>query len=153
MTKLSHAIAYILKNYPYKDELSNARVTKMIYLADWHSLINGKPALSDIKWYFDNYGPFVWDVKNAVAESNFLKSKSTHNMFGQPKELISLRDQDFEPKIDTLDAATLDHVIKQTKSLNWAGFIKLVYSTYPVASSEKYSYLDLPKLAKKYIAS
>ena len=31
---LRDIVAYVCKNYPYKDELSNARVTKMVYLAD-----------------------------------------------------------------------------------------------------------------------
>lgn len=43
MVKLIDIILYILKNYPHKNELSNARLTKMIYLIDWRSAFdNGK---------------------------------------------------------------------------------------------------------------
>lgn len=153
MAKLEDAISYLLKNYPHKDELSNARVTKMLYLADWHALINGNNPVTQIEWYFDNYGPFVWDVRDAVNTSDKLVSKSTVNMFGQPKELLCDGDENYEPVISDSEKQSLDHVIKQTKPLTWSSFIKLVYSTYPVASSEKYSKLNLKKLAREYVAS
>ena len=70
MANLKDIIAYILQNYPsnMKHELLNARVTKMVYLADWRNCVRSKGQVSDIKWYFDNFGPFVWDVKKAAEE-------------------------------------------------------------------------------------
>lgn len=150
MLNLPEAIAYIIKKYPHKSELSNARVTKMLYLADWHALINGNEKVTNINWYFDNYGPFVWDVKRAVEESPYLHSIITKNFYGQPKDLFELSDDEYNPKIDDAAKMSLDHVIKITKSLNWSDFIKLVYSTYPISSSAKYTYLNLPDLARAY---
>jgi hypothetical protein len=150
---LQDLIAYIVKNYPHPSDLSNARVTKMVYLADWFSLINEKGSLSNINWYFDNYGPFVWDIKRCVEASNTLQLVSTRTMFGNKKELIELRDNDYEPTLSEDAARAIDHIIKQTEKLNWTSFIRLVYSTYPIAKSEKYSQLDLPVLASEYRAS
>ena len=39
MATLTDIIYYLISNYPHKDELSNARVTKMVYLADWHAAV------------------------------------------------------------------------------------------------------------------
>ena len=49
MANLKDIIAYILQNYPsnMKHELSNARVTKMIYLADWRNCLRSKGQVSD----------------------------------------------------------------------------------------------------------
>jgi hypothetical protein len=37
MSKLADVIAYLCVNYPYKHELSKARLTKLVYLSDWMS--------------------------------------------------------------------------------------------------------------------
>lgn len=150
---LQDLIAYIVKHYPHAHDLSNARVTKMVYLADWFSLINKQGTLSHIDWYFDNYGPFVWDVKRCVESSAILKLTSTRTMFGNKKELVELADTDYIPSVSDEGKAALDHIIKQTEKLNWTSFIRLVYSTYPIAKSEKYSKLDLPVLAEEYRAN
>jgi len=34
MKKLANIIAYLSSNYPHKNELSKARLTKLVYLAD-----------------------------------------------------------------------------------------------------------------------
>jgi hypothetical protein len=46
MAELKDIIAYYCKQYPHKAELSKARLTKMVYLADWKSAIGQPPLLS-----------------------------------------------------------------------------------------------------------
>lgn len=151
MKKLTQIIAYILDNYPYKDELSNARVTKMIYLADWRSAITNKSQISDISWYFDNHGPFVWDVYNEVDDNKSIFHVSTEtNLFGGTKRRFSLINK---PQYNLLlgkELGVIDKIIESTKSLNWNQFIQLVYSTYPIVSSERYSKLNLLEKANEF---
>lgn len=151
MAQLKEIMAYVLSNYPIKSELSNARVTKIIYLADWHQAINYNRQISPIDWYFDNYGPFVWDVyKEAKRQDNLFCLNDTMNMFGQLKTLLSLKNKNYTSALTKQEKESLDHIINVTRSLNWNGFIKLVYSTYPITSSERYSSLDLLQKAKEY---
>lgn len=152
MAELESAIAYIVQKYPHKGELSNARVTKMLYLADWYGLINNQDRVTNIRWYFDNYGPFVWDIKDAVDDSKNIGRRTTENLFGSKKEQFYLENENFSPNLSKSEMGCIDHVIESTKSMYWDEFIKLVYSTYPVASSEKYSFLDLEEKAKEYMA-
>ena len=44
----------------------------------------------------------------------------------------------------------LDFVMEGSAPLNWNEFIKLVYSTYPIVSQERYAKLDLVRLAQEY---
>lgn len=151
MTKLKDIIAYVIANYPAKDELSNARVTKMVFLADWHQAINYKKQISEIEWVFDNYGPFVWDIHNeAKNNSDIFSIKETINIYGQRKTVFQIKDETYEPKLSEEERQSIDHVINNTKQLNWNAFIKLVYSTYPIMSSERYSKLDLIQKADEY---
>lgn len=151
MAHLKDVIAYLLKEYPFADELSNARVCKMIYLADWRHAIRQGKTITNINWYFDNFGPYVEDVKQVVQDNPELFSlESTSTIYGDPKTLFSLKNSEYEPRLADEEVKTLDYVISKTKPLNWSEFIKLVYSTYPIQSSERYQNLNLPTLAAEY---
>lgn len=150
MGSLRDIVAYICKNYPHEDELSNARVTKMVYLADWRSAIERDKQLTGITWRFDHYGPFVYDVLDVAREDPAFKVTSTQNMFGSQKELLSVADDVDYPSLDENEIEVLDFVLNSTAAMNWSEFIKLVYSTYPIVTQERYSKLDLIKLAREY---
>jgi len=153
MAELKDVIAYLLKNYPehMRGELSNARVTKMIYLADWHSCLRGKGQITGINWYFDNYGPFVWDIaKTAEENADIFEMVETTNAYGGRKKLLRLRDKGYEPDLTKSEKKSVDHIIEVASKLFWKDFIKLVYSTHPIASSERYEFLDLSELAEEY---
>ena len=62
MEKLKNIIAYFCTNYPYQKELSKARLVKMLYLADWKNSIENGRQLTDTKWIFNQYGPYVNDI-------------------------------------------------------------------------------------------
>lgn len=153
MAELHDVMAYLIKNYPLSmaHELSNARLTKMIYLADWHQALNEGHQITHIAWYFDSFGPFVKDVEDTAAEYDDLFVVDLgSNMYGQAKKTFSLRRDDYVPGLEDAERRSLDHIIEITRQLYWAPFIKLVYSTHPIASSQRYSYLDLVEKAREY---
>ncbi|MBW0282253.1 hypothetical protein ATN38_00320 [Rhodococcus sp. FH8] len=152
--KVELMLAYLCENYPHKHELSKARITKMLYLADWRSSITIGHQLSSISWKFNHYGPYVDDTRDIADRSTLLAVEETENMYGRPKTLIARSGQpvDFE-SLTEVERKILDHVINSTEDLYWNDFIALVYKTYPVANSERGTVLDLPSLAKAYNAS
>lgn len=155
MAEIKDVVAYIIKNYPdyIRHELSNARLTKMVYLADWHRALNADQQITDIHWYFDNYGPFVHDIEREAASRRDIFSVDLgSNMYGQPKKSIALKNPFYVPLIEEGEKRSLDHIIDATRMLYWDDFIKLVYATHPIASSERYSYLNLIEKAKEYKA-
>ncbi|WP_180215445.1 Panacea domain-containing protein [Neorhizobium sp. AL 9.2.2] len=146
-------MAYLIKHYPDRmsDELSNARLTKMVYLADWRHVLETGKQITNIDWYFDNYGPYVNDISTtAASNSNIFAVENTLNMYGQNKKKFALRRADYVPPISGSERDALDHIIDVTQKLYWNDFIKLVYSTHPIASSERYSHLNLPEKAREY---
>lgn len=150
MSSLRDVMAYICKNYRHKDELSNARVTKMVYLADWRSAIERGEQLTNITWPFNHYGPFVYDVRDVAEEDPKFEISSTRNMYGNQKELLKVSDDVGCPSLDEEDIEVLDFVMDTSAKMSWSEFIKLVYSTYPVVTQERYSKLDLVRLAQEY---
>jgi hypothetical protein len=148
MSKLVDVMVYLLKNYPFKIELSNARLTKLIFLADWKFALKYKKQITDIQWKFDNYGPFVWDVSNTANNNpKIFKVDEIKNSYGNKKILIRLSDENYPIDLTNEEKNILDFVITSTKTLNWERFIQLVYSTFPILVSQKGTQLDLINLA------
>ena len=150
MSNLRDVVAYICKNYPNENDLSNARVTKMVYLADWKSAIERREQLTDISWRFDHYGPFVYDVRDVAESDPAFRIVPTQNPFGSHKELLRVSEDVDYPSLSEDEMQVLDHVLETSAELNWDQFIKLVYSTYPIFTKERYSKLDLVQLAEEY---
>ena len=152
-SNLSDIMAYLCEKYPTKSELSNARLTKMVYLADWTSALERGGQMSTIAWEFDHYGPFVYDVLNTATENGSkFQVTDTVNMFGGNKQLISIKGNASYPSLNKDDKEILDYVIERTRRLSWNEFIQLVYATYPIKASRRYTRLRLGKLAQQYLA-
>ncbi|TQP44692.1 Panacea domain-containing protein [Vibrio cholerae] len=144
-------IKYILFTYPYKDELSASRLTKMLYLTDWKAALEHGVQFTDTTWHFDHYGPYVDDFVKMAKDDNDIKVTNTTTMLGGHKQLFELssgyrHNVNLSPQLKEI----VDFVINATKDKNYEEFIKLVYSTYPVISSSKYSDLDLIAKAREY---
>lgn len=152
MSKLNKILYFYLENYPYKGELSKTRITKMVYLADWESSIKQGKQITDIKWYFDHYGPYVSDVYEAAKKDGKISIIQTTSAFGNSKELLEVNEKnvDCTSEFNEIEVDILSSIIENTKYLNWNSFIKYVYSTYPIVSQSKYSFLNLNELAEEY---
>ena len=150
MNKIQNILAYLCMHYPHKGELSKARLTKLVYLADWFSSLADSKQLTGIKWLFNHYGPYVDDITTNVAFHGSFKMTAEQTVYGTPKYLIQYFGDGSDISLSKRERQILDLVIDKTKSLYFNDFIDYVYSTYPVQSNNRYSYLDLVKLADEY---
>lgn len=153
MAELNKVIRYFAFHYPYKNELSKTRMTKMVYLADWFSAQKYGSQLTEIKWFFDDYGPYVRDVYEVAKKDNKLTIKEEMSTYNFPKQVIALK-KDTESALDlgelsSRDRAILEEVIEETKSLNFSEFVEFVYDTYPIKNEKKYTFLDLVRFAEQ----
>lgn len=153
MTKLQSIIRYICQNYPHKGELSKARLTKMVYLADWRSAQKNLTQLTPILWVFNHYGPYVEDVVEAASTDPGLSVIHTTNYYGTPKVLIQAKEDTPPPPLTREEKEILDNVIEETAPLIFNDFIKHVYDTYPIRIADRYEYLNLPELAHNEVNS
>ena len=150
MANLKDIVYYLVDKYPHKEHLANARITKMVYLADWYSANVFDKQVSEISWYFDNYGPFVTDViKMAQNNSDVFSVTEENNYFGATKRVIGTVST-YSPILTDSEIQSLNKVIEITKNKTWDQFITYVYSTYPIIVSDRYTNLDLMALAAEY---
>ena len=97
------------------------------------------------------FGPFVWDVKKAAEEfPEIFDVGSEKNMYGSTKTIFQIKDDSFKPDLTNSEKKSIDHIIGVSSKKYWDNFIKLLYSTHPIASSERYSYLNLGEKAAEY---
>ena len=122
-------------------ELSKARLHQTNLLVDWESIRLYKQQLTDIDWYFDNYGPFVNTVHDVAIRDPQINVISTYTMYGTLKTLFSYIGD--TPEIPENIKNIIDEVIIKTRSMYWNEFIDYVYSTPPIQGSNRYTYLNL----------
>lgn len=152
MENLNNIILFLFKNYPNPLELSKARLVKMVYLADWKSAITYGNQLTNIKWFYNHYGPYVNEIIESIRSDENFELEWISNSNGEPKELIKLKNNKANYNLEKKTKEILKFVIDATYPLYWSDFINLVYSTYPIKKSTKYSNLDLIELGKEYKA-
>ncbi len=150
MDKIKNVLAYFCLKYPHGSELSKARLTKLVFLADWISALYCDKQITGIQWVFNHYGPYVDDVvQTARFDDNFTITHS-QTVFGGQKEIIAFTGNEKNIDLNGLEKGMIDIVIERTQKMYFNEFIDYVYSTYPVRSKKRYSYLDLEQLAQEY---
>lgn len=150
MANLKDVMAYILSVYPKKVDLTKGRLTKIIYLADWKAAMEQQSQVTEIKWFFDHYGPFVHDVGDMARHDSAFKVAHDRTRSGHDIFLIELV-QEYKPKLSEQEKKYLDFAIQATHAYSWDDFIRLVYSTYPIRTQARYTNLNLVELAKDYL--
>lgn len=148
--KLHDLMALLYSKASHKSDLSKARFTKLVYLSDWKMSQKYGRTISNIEWLFNHYGPYVDDVVNLARDSADFNVVITRNVYGSIKEQIQFTgDISNCNSIDSEELLVIDEVIDETDSMYFNDFIGHVYTTFPVKESNRYSVLDLPKLAQK----
>ncbi|WP_137201613.1 Panacea domain-containing protein [Pseudomonas sp. CFBP13528] len=150
-SKLKDLIACILLQYPSPEDLSNSRLTKLIFLIDWKSCLVDGRKVSGIEWYFDHYGPYVEDVIELAKIDSDFNVMPVRGQSGSIKNVIGLS-KGFCDVIELGEVSEycVKFAIDLTAGKNYDEFIELVYSLYPVVTCPKYSDIDLVKKACEY---
>lgn len=146
MSLLKDLMAGIFLAYEKQSDLSVSRFTKLVFLCDWVSAVKTGEPITDVKWFFNHFGPYVDDVVDVLDEDFEITEGKT--VFGNTKRTIKYKGD--HVILSEHVKETIDFVLSKTSHLNYTSFIKMVYAQYPVRTSVKYSKLDLVSLAAAY---
>jgi hypothetical protein len=150
MTNLEKLIRYILLNYPNVNELSKPRLVKLVYLIDWKYTIDNGHQYTNIQWYYNHYGPYVNDVIELMkSKSEVFKVISYNNTYEGVTDKFLLIDKS-EIILDDSVKKIADLFIGHTYAMTWSNFINLVYSSFPIRTSLKYTMLNLEEMAIEF---
>lgn len=149
MNKLRDTMVYFCQHYPHSHELSKARLTKLIYLADWYAALRLGRQITDIKWEFNYYGPYVNDIINLAESDPLFRVVRDSNIFGERKDVITCVRRASHEHLDDAETKIVQEVIDKTKDMTWDEFIGRIYLSYPVQTQPQFSRLNLVQLAKE----
>lgn len=148
--KIHDVIFWVWAKHSNRSVLSEARMTKMVYLADWEMAQQHGCTITGINWEFNQYGPYAPDVVDAALDFDDLSIEVDETTFGTSKDVFVVDPN--AARILSLtrrEAQAIDEVVNETKYLSFALFIDHVYSTYPMVNTERYHHMDLPALAAR----
>src|SRR5262245_11705397 len=118
MTPIADALAYFLRRYPHKHELSRSRLMSMVYLADWKGALERREQVTDAQWSLGNYGPFSQAVYDALENDDRFRIVIEENVHGTTKGRVELAGE-AEAAVAGTDQPILDFVVSTTQPLRW----------------------------------
>lgn len=127
--------------------LSKARLTKLVYLVDWVSALQYGQQATPINWLYNHYGPYVTDVTSFITGNNDFHVLYDTTEEGSRSEITFANWRNYTPPPELIPM--VNDVMDSTASLNFQGFLGLVYSTFPISSNPQYSQLNLVECAAK----
>lgn len=122
--------------FAYLNKDSNStllRKMQMLYLADWKHCLVYKTQLTELQWYYNFCGPYSFELQKILQNSEYPNIDIKFDILSEEEKGI------------------LDFILRKIPELNEREFTRLVYSTFPVMKKDKYTYFDLPLLAKDYL--
>ena len=126
--------------------LSRSEMAKIVYLVDYFHAKKYTKQYTAIKWFHDDYGPFVRDVENSIANVDGVIVTEDKNLYGSRAKYYSYNKEC--PEMPEELKSILDHVIVIHKEHNYTSFIDYVYQTSPVKMTKKNRSIDIEKCVK-----
>lgn len=131
MKKSKAVVKYFTVTYPWGDVISESRMLKLVFLADWRAALKLGRQVTETTWVVGRRGPHSDDILNVIRST-------------LPESCINILIEE--------EKALLDFVVKSTSKKSWSELTKLVYSTYPLITKNRFEKLDLVSLAKNYMS-
>ncbi|HEB83886.1 MAG TPA: DUF4065 domain-containing protein [Bacteroidetes bacterium] len=150
MADLKDVLVYLLKAYPYPEDLTHVRLTHLVYLADWRHAITEGEQITGLSWRITQFGPYVPDILDLAMQDDLLGTRLTVHHYSSIRIYLQLRSIGFITNLSPRQCMNLDYVVANTRELAPEEFYRLVYSTYPLLIGKRYDALDLPATAREY---
>lgn len=148
-SNLINIINFILSEQTNRSGISISKLTKIIYLIDWRSSITIGRQITDLQWHANIHGPYTKTILEESQKEKNIIITTTINELGNKKTFLTL-EHSRKPELNRDIIDTINFVLDATKNKINRDLEKLVDSTYPIVSSEKYSELDLTQKAMEY---
>ena len=156
-------LAYIWENYGEEGEqqlkenraedFTVSRTTKMIYLVDWkYALKHGRQATL-VRWYFDQFGPYVNLVPNFTKRFELRQDRESKGKYRRRVRWLILNpdiSQDVSTPLSNEVQNVCKDVIEDVGKLSYIDFIRYIYRTPPVRHGYRFTFMNIVKIAKYF---
>ncbi len=143
-----YIVAYGDKN---NIDITLYRLYRTIYLIDWVFCINRNRQFTNIIWFFDNYCPYSKNILSILKNNNdlfyLIKTKDEQ---GVPRIKIKLLKKFLTIEFSDDDKYIINFVLSKTSSFSQNELKNLVYNTYPLKTTKRYSFFNILEKAREY---
>lgn len=148
MSNTKQAIVYLLHQHPKKENLYLEQLAKILYLIDWKHTLEAARPYTDLQWVYESSGPWS-DELDKIAQDDDLEV--IRNAYRRNYDIIRLRHPgELSVSLGETAINVIGHIIRETVNLNIDEFNKLVYSTYPMVTTQRSHTINLLKAAREY---
>ena len=132
-------------------EITLYRLYRTVYLIDWIFCINRDKQFTDIIWFFDNYCPYSKKILSLLSNNNDLFSLTKIvDKQGIPRIKIILLKKGLIIDFSEDERYIINFVLSKTSKFSQDELKNLVYSTYPLKTTKRYSFFNILEKARKY---
>jgi hypothetical protein len=120
------------------------------YLADWRSAIARGQQLTGVTWEFNEMGPSSREVLEAIFSGSRFGIVPGRRSEGGQQQVVAVDPQAVPRSLTSEDKEILTYVVERVAHHDDSGLVRLVYSTFPILCTPRFSKLSLPELAARY---
>lgn len=149
MDSLKDIVYALIRGLSDVGHLSMPRLIKSLYLFDWSCVLNNRCNGQQFQWSCGMCGPFCEQISNDIIEDKkAFRTYLKDNHYGGMKLVVECTDTKYAPQLSETSMKAVEHVIKETKGMQWNDFVRLISSTMPVVMSNLDEPLDLLRAAE-----
>ena len=133
-------------------ECSVARLRMLVFVCDWVALTLSKRRLTDLVWHSGTGGPYSPVMDETIEQYSKYFALKEIVYAGTPRRVIGVNPTAaaFNFPRDPLSEEVAEIVVRLTKDLDPAEFMRNVNGLYPVQTTPKYAQIDLEEKFREY---
>lgn len=141
---------YVCSKFSDSPDVGRERVHFLLFLAAWRLSLSKDQTLSSLRWICNDIGPYSETIDNVLRSDDRLKVFVSSDSSSAERILV-IRKED--PVLSEIFRNHIDQLIERYGKTSFLDLSKLVFSTYPILASNRGYPMDLPALAKAYLAA
>ena len=145
MQKLRTVIKFFIDQYPKMVDMPK-RLTLLVFLADWRSVLTRGVPITNLRWVYDYLG-FEPEGDGGLLASFYPRpDQRPSESLEKIESFVRLHGGEYHG-LSNLEKDVLRHVIETTHDLSFNELLHLTRSTLPVITAEPNKKMDLKKSA------
>ena len=147
-TNLNEILNYIVINYPIENDLTLERITNILFLCDWVSLVKNGESISNFQWNYDYDSLSSENILIEIKSDLYLQYQiSEESIYFTQKIITSNWNSNFS--IDEEIKSVLNKVIDISSKMYDNDLAKFTKNSYPLKNIESFSRVSFSPLKYK----
>lgn len=146
---LNDVIYYFCSKFPDHYDIGRERIHLSLYLVGWKLSNLKEKNVADLNWIYSPDGPISEEIDNAIAvDDRFIVHAVKENQTLKNRITLSTR---IDITLEKTYQSVIESIYELTGTQPYSELTNLVFSTYPMLSSNIGDRIDMRALSKRYL--